>query len=268
MEVETIISKSSITVDKDQLISYALDLMEKNEISQLLVMDEDKLVGLLTEKSIADRLGSSRLDSLQASSIHISAAMISISETVTPKTEIGSAAETMLKKGCSALPVLENSKLKGIITTTDMVRLCVEVQDIFAGQIMKKEVFTIAPQSRVVNARRLMIDHDLVALPVMESDRLVGLVSERTIAFAMGAFREIVPGKHQDARIKHLLVIDIMRKNPPSIHPDAKVADAAKVMLERRVKGLPVLNYENRLVGILYPQEFALLVSEKFTKPD
>ena len=111
MEVETIISKSSITVDKDQLISHALDLMEKNEISQLLVMDEDKLVGLLTEKSIADRLGSSRLDSLQASSIHISAAMVSISETVTPKTEIESAAEIMLKTGRSALPAAWSAPL-------------------------------------------------------------------------------------------------------------------------------------------------------------
>ncbi|MFX0067631.1 MAG: CBS domain-containing protein [Promethearchaeota archaeon] len=268
MKIETVMSEPCITVDKDQLISHALDLMEKNEISQLLITDEDKFVGLLTEKSIADRLGSSRLDSLQASSIHISAAMISTFETVSPETDIESAAGIMLKTGRSALPVLENNELKGIITTTDMIRLCAEVQDIFTGQIMKKDVFTIAPQSRVVHARRLMIDRDLVALPVIESDKLVGLVSERTIAYAMGAFREIVPGRHQDARIKHLLVIDIMRQNPPSVHPDAKVADAAKAMLEERVKALPVLNYEDRLVGILYPREFALLVSRKFTKPD
>lgn len=268
MRVDTVMSRPPITADKDQLISHALDLMKKNEISQLLVTDEDRLVGLLTEKSIADRLGSSRLDSLQASSIHISAAMISDFETVDPKADVVNAAELMLATGCSALPVFENDKLKGIVTMTDMIKLCVEVQDLFVGQIMKKDVFTVAPQSRVVHARRLMIDRGLVALPVVESDKLVGLVSERTIAYAMGAFREIVPGKHQDARIKHLLVIDIMRKNPPSIHPDAKVGDAAKLMLKERARSLPILDYENRLVGILYPQEFVSLVSSNFTEPD
>ncbi|MFX1487308.1 MAG: CBS domain-containing protein [Promethearchaeota archaeon] len=268
MKVDTVMSKPPITVDKDQLISHALDLMEKNEISQLLVTDEDRLVGLLTEKSIADRLGSSRLDSLQASSIHISAAMVSDFETIDPKADIVHAAEEMLETGCSALPVVENDKLKGIVTMTDMIKLCVEVQDLFVGQIMKKDVFTVAPQSRVIHARRLMIDHGLVALPVVERDKLVGMVTERTIAYAMGAFREIVPEKHQDARIKHLLVVDIMRKNPPSIHPDVEVGGAAKLMLEERAKSLPILDYESRIVGILSPQEFVSLVSRNLTKLD
>ena len=64
-----------ISIDKDQLLVDAIELMRKQNLSILLCTNENKLAGILTERELADRLGSSKSKTIKASSLHVSTSM-------------------------------------------------------------------------------------------------------------------------------------------------------------------------------------------------
>ncbi|MFB0561573.1 MAG: CBS domain-containing protein [Candidatus Lokiarchaeia archaeon] len=264
MQVKDIMVKDLFFIDKDDMVSHAIDLMVKKRVSRLLVVDKGKLVGIITEKDMVDRLGSSKMRSLQASSVHVSGVMSDNPITVTPQTDIVDAAKIMIDKQISSLPVVEKGELLGVITKSTMTRLCLRVDDIFVGQIMTKFPITTTPFDRIVNVRRNMLERNISSLPVLENGELVGILTEGQIALYLAQFRESVPGKHQEERIRHVEVNEIMQKDPPILHPDNKVSEAADLMRKERVKSIPVINYEERLVGILTKTDLTRIVANKF----
>lgn len=257
--------KDLFTVDKDDFVSYAIELMTKKRVSRLLVVDKGKLVGIITEKDIVDRLGSSRTKSLPASGVHVSGVMSSNPITVSPQTDVVDAAKIMIDKQISSLPVIENGELVGIITKSTMTRLCLRIENIFVGQVMTKSPITTTPFDRIVNVRRIMLERNISSLPVLDEGKLVGIVTEGQIALYLAQFRDNVPGKHQEERIRYVDVNEIMREDPPKLYPDKKISYAAELMREERVKSLPVINYEERLTGILTKTDLTRLVANKFT---
>jgi len=263
--VKDVMVKNLFVVDKDDMVSYAIELMVKKRVSRLLVVDKGRLVGVITEKDMVDRLGSSKMKSLQASSVHVSGVMSSDPITVTPKTDVIQAAKMMLDRQISSLPVVENGELVGIITKSTMARLCLRVDNIFVGQIMSKSPVTTTPFDRIVNVRRTMLERNISSLPVLDGGELVGMITEGLIALYLAQFRGSVPGKHQEERIRHVEVNEVMQEDPPKIHPDKKVSEAAELMRKERVKSLPVINYEERLVGIVTKTDLTRLVANKFT---
>nr|MDO8080237.1 CBS domain-containing protein [Candidatus Freyarchaeota archaeon] len=265
MLVKDIMVKDLFTVDKDDFVSYAIELMTKKRVSRLLVVDKGKLVGVITEKDIVDRLGSSKMKSLPASGVHVSGVMSDNPLTVAPQTDIVDAAKMMIDKHISSLPVIENGELVGVITKSTMTRLCLHIDNIFVGQVMTKSPITTTPFDRIVNVRRIMLERNISSLPVVEGGQLVGMVTEGQIALYLAQFRDNVPGKHQEERIRHVDVNEIMQKAPPKLHPDKKVSYAADLMRKERVKSLPVINYEERLNGILTKTDLTRLVANKFT---
>ncbi|MBI4738398.1 CBS domain-containing protein, partial [Candidatus Woesearchaeota archaeon] len=80
MHVKDIMAKDAVVVDKDQNIHDALKLMKKNKVSRLPVINtnqdhQKELVGIITEKDIALRLGSSKYGNLAPSHFHVSTVM-------------------------------------------------------------------------------------------------------------------------------------------------------------------------------------------------
>ncbi|WXG41165.1 MAG: CBS domain-containing protein [Candidatus Freyarchaeum deiterrae] len=265
MLVKDIMVKGLYTVDKDDMVSYAMELMVKKRVSRLLVVDKGKLVGVITEKDIFDRLGSSKMKSLTASGVHVSGVMSGNPLTVAPQTDVVEAAKMMIDKQISSLPVIENGELVGVITKSTMTRLCFHIENIFVGQIMTKSPITTTPFDRVVNVRRTMLERNISSLPVLEEGKVVGMVTEGQIALYLAQFRDNVPGKYQEERIRHIDVNEIMQKAPTKLHPDNKISLAADQMRKERVKSLPVINYEERLNGILTKTDLTRLVANKFT---
>jgi CBS domain-containing protein len=104
------------------------------------------------------------------------------------------------------LPVTQDGELVGIVTDRD-VRLNVpspatslsvwEVNHILArltvGEVMTRTLITIGPDRDIAAAARLMLDHRIGALPVLEAGRLVGLVTETDLLRAL-LHREESPG--------------------------------------------------------------------------
>ena len=66
MQIKNLMSEDLITVDKDQNLSDALKLFRKHNVSRLPVVNHKELVGIISERDIATKLGSSKSESMPA----------------------------------------------------------------------------------------------------------------------------------------------------------------------------------------------------------
>ena len=108
--------------------------------------------------------------------------------------------------------------------------------------LMSKSVVTIAPEESAALSARLLSRHELGALPVCAADgTLVGIVTDRDIVTRCVAAGE-EPGR--------VPVRDIMSPAPSVITPETPISDAARLMAQRQVRRLPVVE-QGHVVGML-----------------
>jgi len=269
MKIEAILKDKNVhTIDKDQLLSEALEKMEKNGIAHIIVTDDDKLVGVISIRDIADRLGSTKTERISPAGLHISSAMSTNLITIESDIDVEDAADLMLKEKIGSLAVTtktdETEALVGIITKMDMVRLCSKVDTIHVSQIMTQNPYYVNSTDRVIHARKIMFENRVSTLPVFEEGELVGIVDYNSIARALAKFRESVAKHHQSERIRHFLVNQVMSMAPPSLKPDSTVSEAAEFMLNEGLKGIPVFDESEDLIGIVTKTDMTELVANKF----
>ncbi len=124
---------------------------------------------------------------------------------------------------------------------------------------MTSEVVTVAPEMRLSEAHRLMMDNKIRRLPVVKNDRLVGIVTR-------GDVREAEPSDATSLTIweinylfAKLRVKDVMARKPVAVTPDTTIVSVAQMMLERKISGLPVVEGE-KVVGIITESDIFRLV--------
>jgi CBS domain-containing protein len=106
--------------------------------------------------------------------------------TVEPTTPAQEAARIMKSEDIGSLPIAEGDKLAGVITDRDLaIRIIAEGRgiDTPVGVIASKDVVTVDPQQSLEEAARLMAEHKVRRLPVVEEDgRLVGILAQADVA--------------------------------------------------------------------------------------
>ena len=117
-------------------------------------------------------------------------------------------------------------------------------------QIMSKNPVTIGPRAKLRSVHNLMRANKVRHIPVVMNGKLLGMVTERDIRYAMVPKK--IPGKKipQGWNLDHLKVMDIMTKDACTISQNAHVEDAAKIIFGNRIGALPVMN-ANKMVGII-----------------
>ncbi len=103
------------------------------------------------------------------------------------------------------------------------------------------DVWRVPPDASVLEALKVMAEHGIGALIVMDGDRLVGLFSERDYARKV-----ILKGKSSATT----LVREIMSSEVIVVQPSQSIKECMKLMTHHRVRHLPVLE-DNRMMGIL-----------------
>lgn len=109
-------------------------------------------------------------------------------------------------------------------------------------EIMTPSVDVVGPETTIHDAAIRLRDEDVGALPVGENDRLIGMVTDRDIA---------VRGVASDPVSGDKAVRDVMSERIYYCFEDEDAQRAAEVMGEHKVRRLPVLNRDKRLVGIV-----------------
>lgn len=246
MQVKDIMSEP-VKIDKSERLGHALDQMEKNDLRRLLVTNKDKLGGVITTRQIARVLGARKSLGMPASSLHVASATMDSLIKVLPDMQVDDALALMQKTG--VLVVMDGDKVLGWVRPREVLT-AVKVSGT-AGDAMRVPL-TVNPNDRLVHARRMMLDRDVGRLPVVESGRLVGIISERDIARSMRAFRDLNDtASKQYARIFNILVSDVMTHDVQYVYVDTPLEEVKKIILEEDRGGLPVLNRREEVVGMI-----------------
>jgi CBS domain-containing protein len=116
-------------------------------------------------------------------------------------------------------------------------------------EVVEKAV-TIEANERVVHLRRRMLDDNITRFIVTEHEKFTGIVTETDVAIAMRKFRESVGDKHQDHRIRNLLVKDIMSAPLLSVERTATVSGVIDTMVKKNISSIAVMD-KSKLFGII-----------------
>ncbi|MEK6918455.1 MAG: CBS domain-containing protein [Nanoarchaeota archaeon] len=117
------IMRPVFTIDSKSSVADAATLMSKNHTHSVVVVSNNKIVGILTEDDVFDNL-----DSLDEKVVDV---MIKEVKTISDGEELSEAAEIMNREGVKKLPVLKGEKLVGMITATDLIAHAGELSEIF-----------------------------------------------------------------------------------------------------------------------------------------
>ncbi|MHA2212540.1 MAG: CBS domain-containing protein, partial [Candidatus Thorarchaeota archaeon] len=90
-----------VTIDKDQRLSHALNLLDKKKVDRLIVTKNSDLHGILTYADIADRLGVSKVVAVSIGRLHVSSAMTDTVISVSADDDVIDVAKLMIERGMS-----------------------------------------------------------------------------------------------------------------------------------------------------------------------
>ena len=110
-------------------------------------------------------------------------------------------------------------------------------------EVMHKGVDWVGPDTPVTDLAKLMLKHDIGAVPIGENDQLIGMVTDRDI-LCKGLAQDNFNAQRATAR-------DVMTPGIHCCREDDDLAKAIRHMEELKIRRLPVINKSKRMVGIL-----------------
>jgi CBS domain-containing membrane protein len=130
------------------------------------------------------------------------------------------------------------------------------------GDVMSREVHTVKRNDQLAIADALMKQERVRHLPVLEEDGTVCAVVSQRDLFRGALLRALGYGSRaEDAVLKQVAVKEAMSTEVQTTTPDTPVADAARLMIERKIGCLPVIE-KGKLVGIVTETDFVRLIAE------
>ena len=120
------------------------------------------------------------------------------------------------------------------------------------SEIMTASPACCSPTDSLRDAARIMRDNDCGAVPVVENDRVVGIITDRDLAI-----RAVAEGLSADSPVSGCLTHE-----PRCCSEDADVDEVARVMSENQVRRVPIVGAEGRVVGIVSQADLALAAQQ------
>ncbi|HSQ94168.1 MAG TPA: CBS domain-containing protein [Methanoregula sp.] len=234
------------TIAKSAKITEALDKMLDEGIDPLIAVNNNSVVGTVSRKTIAEKLGRKQNASKVPTAIHVANVVEEDFTTVYPDENVN-----------ILIPLLQRYKLVVVYDNDHNL-----IGQVSAGDLLRKyqpdggingaleKAVTIEAEERVVHLRRRMLDDNITRFIVSEHDKYTGIVTETDVAIAMRKFRESVDGNHQDHQIRNLLVKDIMSSPLVSVEKTATVAEVVNMMMKKNISSVPVMD-NGKLAGIV-----------------
>lgn len=132
------------------------------------------------------------------------------------------------------------------------------------GELMTKDVFTVTLEDTVRKADLLMREENIRHLPVVENGKLIGLITERTIMeYTLRRLYDFEDNLDELAFNTIGDFKEIMLKNVKVIFPEDSLLKAVELMTKYKIDCLPVVDWQNNLVGIITSYDVLLYIRKK-----
>ena len=122
------------------------------------------------------------------------------------------------------------------------------------GDVMTARPRSAAPDTPLGQVAELMGTQDIGAIPILDGDQLVGMITDRDI---------VVRAVAKDKDPRAIPSREICSGELVTVRPDQDLSDALHLMAEHQVRRLPVVDDENRLVGVVSQADIALDAEDK-----
>lgn len=144
------------------------------------------------------------------------------------------------------------------------------------SQIMRSSVPAVSPDESVARVAKLMVDHDVAGVAVVENDRIIGIITESDIIARQSDVEAPTPvpfldaifvadaGRLYEEEVRRALATDarmLMSAPVISIRHNATLNECASVMIDRDVHPLPVVDDDNRYIGIVSRKDLVRVIS-------
>jgi CBS domain-containing protein len=247
-----------LTIRPDERLDIARALMHACRYRHLAVVDGDALVGVL---SLGDVLAAApllrwpdaRARAVGLRELAVAQAMRHPVVTIAADAPLDAAAALMERRRVGCLPVVDGAALRGILTRTDLLREAIADLERRSppptvAWLMTPCPLTVGAQDSLDLAQSLMKAERVRHLPVVEGERVIGMLSQHDVLAAVG---EAAPLAERHT----LLVGEVMSSPAVQIGAERRAAVAARLLCHRRLGALPVVR-AGRLVGIVTTADF------------
>ncbi len=253
MKVREIMQSHVLTVQPEERLSVAARRMLWANIRHLPVIDHERVVGMLNERDIVahqDEIGMAET---------VGSVMRKNPQFVHPNADVVELAGRMETEKIDGMPVVEMGRLLGVVTTTDLLahvvraRISPAASEVTVGQIMTPDPEVTHLDDLFLDAVGRMTNRGIRHLPVIDAERrVVGILSDRDVRASMGNI--LASDDEQRAvsiRLEYLRVRDVATRDPLTLRETAPVSQIVRVLVDHRVGAVPIIDDEERLVGIV-----------------
>jgi len=254
MNLDIFTRRPVVTLNVNDHCRRAVELMTEFHIRHLPVLDGDVPVGMVSDRNLLSAIGwwgnSPKHPDTPvadwAERLPVAEIMAAPLFCLPPDAPLDKAIQLMLNKKISAVPLVGQDRLQGIVTETDFLYRCTGEaagRQQKVSEHMTAHVFQVPPHELIRAAWHLMREKQIRHLVVMESDLLRGILSDRDL---LAGITWDAAGPHgiQD-QVRHIMTTRIA-----TIKPEATLAEAAQCMIDWKIGALPVTDSGN-LAGII-----------------
>lgn len=249
--VGDVMSKEVATICPDEIVISAAKIMSDNKISCLVVMDQGNIAGIITETDVLRRVGNKGKDSYRTK---LSRIMSSPVESVSSDLSVLEASKIMGVKHIKRLPIMDEGKLVGIVTQTDLVRALTSYglwRDI--SEIMSRNIASIQMDASVAEAAEIMTSRKISCIIVMDGDDVAGVLTEKDLLGRVVALQRDPANTRME---------EVMSSPVTSVPSNFSVYSASKVMEEMNIRRLVIMK-DKRLCGVLTQTDIFMAVRNK-----
>ena len=248
MKIGQVMKKEVITISPNETVATAAVVMSEHNISCIIVVDNGKVTGILTE---TDLLKNAVVEARDLLKMAVAVVMSSPVETVPSNFSVLEASRIMEAKHIKRLPVMSENNLVGIVTQTDLAQALTYYgtwRDV--GEIMSKNVCGIERKSSVAKAATIMSSRHISSIMVMEGDQAVGILTERDILRRVIALQK---NPH------HVKTEEVMSSPVLGVSPSLSVFSASKTMENMNIRRLVIIE-DKKLYGIVTQSDIFMAI--------
>jgi len=240
--IKSITRTADISIDKNRSVSEAIEVMCKNNEGTVIVLDQDKIVGILTERDIVALLD--KHEDLEQPVIHISKKNI-ISININRSIEY--ALHILIDNNIRRLVILsDDGSFAGIVTQEMLINKFEEKHyrvDLNVSQLLSNtttNIITLPIQATLEDAVSQMHDHKIGSILISDTTQIVGIITERDL---IRCVRKSIPMNSPIEKVMSSPVI--------SVSMNDTVHDIVTMMQERHIRRVLVSDEENNPLGIV-----------------
>jgi len=255
MKLRDIMQRFPQSVRPEDTLVAARDIMLWGEFRHLTVLDEGRLVGVLSDHDIAAHQARTGESLASSPGDTVRMAMEQEPPTAHGDDSVVEAAARMAADRISCLPILETGDLVGLVTTTDILaaevrRATTPASGPSVSELMSHKPETVHPDDLLLDAAAKMQVNRIRHLPVVDGDNhVLGMLSDRDVRTAVGNPATALDS--DSVRLNELRVRNVMSSPALTATPTQSCREIAHVFITQSTSAMPVVDQNERLMGIV-----------------